>query len=478
MKRMLISVVGFGLLVAGGRAAPSPDASMTKAVAEYRQRLARAAAELNQTRTRIAAEKAPLLKQMRATEDRIIALQGETTRIETRQQNAGTRRRKLLAELGGTRKTTSYASTLAHDGLKAVNDALAPGEVQIEGARIAALEKELNSPATGPTSRAALDVADFLLANTERELGGYRAQGKAMIESDSEVVPGTYAFVGPETYFLPAQGGGPGTVRLRQGAKFPAVYPLSRWNAAAAKAFFEGRAGTMVADASGGKALRLRETTGSLWQHVQKGGVMAYVILAVGVLAVLMALQKVRDLLSMGVDSPVRVQGFLNTLARGATAEAAGMVQPLGRSVRELFTAGLRYADESKAILEERLEAVLMAQRLHYERWLPLLAVIATAAPLMGLLGTVIGLVKTFALITVFGTGNAARLASGISEVLVTTQLGLVVAIPILVAHGYLAHRIHKGLSLLERYALEFCTAVETAASGSTDAEPEQEVTV
>jgi biopolymer transport protein ExbB len=94
-----------------------------------------------------------------------------------------------------------------------------------------------------------------------------------------------------------------------------------------------------------------------------------------------------------------------------------------------------------------------------------LLAVIATAAPLMGLLGTVTGMVRTFALITVFGTGNAGKLASGISEVLVCTELGLMVAIPTLVAHGFLSHRIQRNLSLLERYAVEFVTAAQSEKS-------------
>ena len=100
---------------------------------------------------------------------------------------------------------------------------------------------------------------------------------------------------------------------------------------------------------------------------------------------------------------------------------------------------------------------------------------IATAAPLMGLLGTVVGMVKTFALITVFGTGNAGKLSSGISEVLVATELGLVVAIPTLVAHGFLAHRIQRNLSMLERHALQFATAVETAKPGATNRRAETE---
>jgi len=150
----------------------------------------------------------------------------------------------------------------------------------------------------------------------------------------------------------------------------------------------------------------------------------------------------------------------------GGSRDAADKaVKALKAPVRELFEAGLRHSGRPAEILEEHLQAVLLRQRLHFERRLPLLAVIATAAPLMGLLGTVVGMVKTFALITVFGTGNAGKLASGISEVLVATELGLVVAIPTLIAHGFLSQRIQKNLSLLERYALEFVTAVQTAKS-------------
>jgi len=64
-------------------------------------------------------------------------------------------------------------------------------------------------------------------------------------------------------------------------------------------------------------------------------------------------------------------------------------------------------------------------------------------------------------LITVFGTGNAGKLAGGISEVLVATELGLVVAIPALVVHGFLATRVQKTLAMQERYALEFITAAK-----------------
>ena len=470
MSRNIVGVVATTLALAAPCVAQTFDESMTAATAEYRARAERAADEFNRARAIVEKEKAPLLRQMRAAEDRIIALESETTRLETLRANAAEDRRKKLIELDGIRKVASFAETLAHDGLKAAGDALAPGEEQFVGGQIESLIGKLENTASPPNAGDALAAAEFLLSHTEESLGGYRAKGKALITDTGEVLPGAFAFAGPESFFLP-DGGQPGTIRPRQGSNYPASYALPGWNAANAAAFFSGKAGTFVADASGGKALRLKESKGSLWQHINKGGVMAFAIIGVGLIAVLMIIQKVRDLSGMGMDSPSSVEGFLDEVARGAAGDAAKRVDGFKRTVRQLFAAGLRYIDSPKVILEERLQSVLLAQRIHYERRLPLLAVIATAAPLMGLLGTVIGMVKTFALITVFGTGNAAKLASGISEVLVATELGLMVAIPTLVAHGFLAQRIQRNLSRLERYALEFCTAVETAKSSQDAAD-------
>jgi len=168
------------------------------------------------------------------------------------------------------------------------------------------------------------------------------------------------------------------------------------------------------------------------------------------------------------VDTPSAIRDCLAKVASGQRLEAEKAVKALKPAVRELYTVGLQFTASPKEVLEEHLQSVLLRQRLHFERRLSLLSVIATAAPLMGLLGTVVGMVKTFALITVFGTGNAGKLASGISEVLIATELGLVVAIPTLIAHGFLAHRIQRNLSLLEKNALDFVTAAEASKSAVT----------
>ena len=90
------------------------------------------------------------------------------------------------------------------------------------------------------------------------------------------------------------------------------------------------------------------------------------------------------------------------------------------------------------------------------ERFLSVIAVTAAVAPLLGLLGTVTGMINTFKMITLFGTGDASSLSGGISEALITTELGLVVAIPSLVAHAMLNRKAQSIMANMEKLAVVF----------------------
>jgi biopolymer transport protein ExbB len=462
MKTPALLLVPLAILLSlGARADESYDAALKRAAAEYQQKLSGAAEELIRTRTQIADEKAPLLKEMRAAEDRIIAADSQIRLLETGQQNNADERRRLLKNIDASRKTASFISATVRDGAKAFGDGLGPGEAQILAARLQQLQQKLDEPAAsgGANAAAAADLADLLLERTEQALGGYTAKGQAVLPGNNRILPGTFAFAGPSTFFRPAEGGTVATVWGDSVAAFPVAYPMPEWNPGQAAAFFSGQPGSMMVDITGGKALRLKETQGTVLNHIRTGGVVAYIIVAVGLFALGLMAQKILDLARMKLGAPEEVRAFLTLATRASKGELAHALVRLKGTTRQLFTVGVERVDASKAVLEEHLQSVLMQQQQFFERRLPLLAVIATAAPLMGLLGTVVGMVKTFALITVFGTGNAAKLASGISQVLVATELGLIVAIPTLIAHGFLAHRIHKNLATLERHALEFVTA-------------------
>lgn len=435
----------------------SLDQVVQKAAADYTERLRAATQELGETRDRLAAERKPLLDRIHALETKAAALEASIADLQSEQAQGADRRQKLQRDFGALQKNISYLNTLSLDALRIATSALLPGEPERLSASFAELQQQFDSERASGLGAAA--SAELLLRRVRDQLGGSTAPGKAVDASSNAMVPGTFVYLGPDVLFRSDDGAVLGTVRTREGSEIAFTYALPGYSAAAAAPLFAGGEGQARLDPSGGKALRLRETEGTVWQHIKRGGVVAFLIIGVGALALGLILQKSWELRQLRLSPAEAVREALSRAFSGKPERGGTALAGLEGATRELFAAGLRCLGKPKEVLEERLYAFTLQQRLRYERRLPLLAVIATASPLMGLLGTVMGMVKTFALITVFGTGNAAKLSSGISEVLVTTELGLAVAIPALVAHGFLAHRIQKKLSLLEHQSVEFLSA-------------------
>ena len=109
---------------------------------------------------------------------------------------------------------------------------------------------------------------------------------------------------------------------------------------------------------------------------------------------------------------------------------------------------------EDQELNREMLEAMRMRQETKVMRYIGTILVLSAIAPLLGLLGTVTGMITTFDVISEFGTGNARALASGISEALVTTQSGLVVAVPGLLIGGFLFQRAQKIKGRMELFCI------------------------
>jgi biopolymer transport protein ExbB len=444
------------------------DATVSRAVIDYTKRLEIATRQIGEARITISNERAPLMDEIRADEEKIAQLQATVARLQVDQARAQEKAQALRVEQAAIDRNLSYVTNIALDGFKSFEGNLLPGEAATLGGEASALRARVESASHPEDAFAGLDAAELFIARLRRQLGGYTAPGSSLVDGDNQILEGTFAFIGPDVLFKSKAGAITGTVRPRKDSDYVVAYPLPAWKSERADALFRGEKSTIPADASGGKALRLHETKGGLWKELRKAGLVGYVIMALGAVSVLITCMKLLDLRQLAVDSPATMQRALSAVARGSRADAEAAAQSLQATTRELFSTGLRHADGPRLLLEEHLEGFVLRQRLHHERRLPLLAVIATAGPLLGLLGTVTGMIKTFTLITVFGTGSAGKLSGGISEALVATELGLAVAIPTLVIHGFLAHRIHKGLSLLERYALEFVTAVEENRASKT----------
>ncbi len=137
-----------------------------------------------------------------------------------------------------------------------------------------------------------------------------------------------------------------------------------------------------------------------------------------------------------------------------------------GSSLGRILAAGLGARERDREVMKESIEDVGRQVVHDLERYLNALGTIAAVSPLLGLLGTVIGMIKVFAVITREGVGNPGVLASGISEALLTTAAGLTVAIPALLFHRYFRARVDELVVTMEAEALKMVEALHAAARG------------
>jgi biopolymer transport protein ExbB len=222
------------------------------------------------------------------------------------------------------------------------------------------------------------------------------------------------------------------------------------------RAIAESGIGSLPFDPTLGAAQKIEATEDTLREHIMKGGPVMVPILLLATAAVVVALFKWAQLARVPTPSNRRVQALLQAVKNGDYADARKKVKDFRGPTGEMLRAGLENIAEPKELVEEVMFEKMLETRLRLQSFLPFVAVAAAAAPLLGLLGTVTGIINTFKLITVFGTGDAKTLSSGISEALITTEFGLIVAIPSLLLHAYLSRRARRFVDSMEKTAISF----------------------
>ncbi len=123
--------------------------------------------------------------------------------------------------------------------------------------------------------------------------------------------------------------------------------------------------------------------------------------------------------------------------------------------------AGLDVRHETREVQESVLQEAIIHEMPVLQRGLALLAVSGAVAPLLGLLGTVTGMIETFRVITLHGTGDPKLMSGGISEALVTTEVGLAIAIPVMLAHTWLKRRVDHVIGDMEEQAVHLVNTID-----------------
>jgi biopolymer transport protein ExbB len=441
MKRItLIIAAGLLSLSAGVTYAQDADAdaaSMNDLLELIRQGQARDSQEARQREARFTQdrnEQQNLLNQARAERTR---QENESSRLEQtfeeNQQEIITARQQLDERLGALKELFGVLQTVSGDTQGRFNGSL----TNLQHPDREAFLVGLGSKMASATKLAQIEDIEQLWFMLQQEitLSGTNQRFNQLVtradgtQEEMEVVRiGTLNLIGDVGYLEHDAGEGSVSELLRQ--------PDSRFTSSASE-LFNAESGyvNVGIDVTRGGILGLLVETPTLGEKIDQGGIVGYSILALGAVGLLIAIWRF-----MGLSSAS------NKVRQQLKRDTASTDNPLGR-VLAAYESN-RNADTET--IELKLSEAALKEMPGLTKGLLFIKVISVVAPLMGLLGTVTGMIKTFQVITLYGAGDPKMMAGGISQALVTTVLGLVVAIPMVLLHTIVSGQSRKIVNILQ----------------------------
>ncbi|MFZ0448284.1 MAG: MotA/TolQ/ExbB proton channel family protein [Desulfatiglandaceae bacterium] len=197
---------------------------------------------------------------------------------------------------------------------------------------------------------------------------------------------------------------------------------------------------------------------------IVKGGVFMYPIIFCSIIALAIFIERLWFLRRKNIIPEDFVRQVDDLLRKNKITEAAFLCQSDASSIAKVFLAGLKNARKGMWLVKEAIEERGSREATILEKNVSILATLANLSPLLGLLGTVSGMIKTFNAISVQGIGNPAPLAGGIAEALLTTAAGLCVAIPTLVCYRFLKDRAGMFIFEMEESSIKIVEIMEESS--------------
>ena len=325
---------------------------------------------------------------------------------------------------------------------------LLPGEQASYQSTIDNLRSQAGAPVEQMKKR--LTALEAGMERLEKLLGGVSVQGEA-VAPDGKVKQGTFALAGPAVWFMAEDDSLAGSVVREKGSGSPKVLPGER---SEIQTIIAGGESAVSVDVTGGKALALAALEEDKLDIFRKGGFWIWPILAIALVSAVCGIIKFTQIIRIRTPDNDWISKILAALSSGDEATAEELAGKVYHPASGVVSRCLDFVKAGPDVAEEVLYEQLIGVQNKLQSWLPFIAVTAATAPLLGLLGTVSGMIRTFNVITVSGTGDAKPLAGGISEALVTTLFGLVVAIPALIIHALLSRRCQGIAQTTEKLGL------------------------
>lgn len=421
-------------------------------------------AKLSDLRETIGSEKVPLTKKRDALFSELRDLRREANRAQRVSDNQSADLSSYQESVKSQDEMVDYLINLTAEFARMFGSQLDPSEYAYYGEKITDSELSAEDPNSAPLDKlkAQKAVIEAALERMDGLSGGARYEGKAL-NVDGLLEDGSFLRFGPITYFV-GEKGSAGLVEQGNTPE-PLVLPIldGQFDSGLAS-LASGQEGVLPIDATLDNAMAIEATKDTIIDHVKKGGIWVWPILGFAFLSLTVAAFKAFELSTM----PKPKEGFLSEVLsklaskdkEGAAKVANSASGPMGTMIQQ----GVKYSDHDPELVEEILYESMVDTQPKVMRLLAFISVTAAVAPLLGLLGTVTGMINTFNRIKIFGTGDAKSLSGGISEALITTEFGLIVAIPALLLYAILSRKAKGYIARMEKMSISFINGIKTIA--------------
>ncbi|WP_416305433.1 MotA/TolQ/ExbB proton channel family protein [Neptunicella sp. SCSIO 80796] len=376
---------------------------------------------LQRTQKNIASQRTKLASQLRNMQDKVLSLR-EKTAVARRLADENTLGlNQLEKRLDGWRQQHQYQQNLLNRFLR---------------------QQQQGSSAGDTGYQQVLKIADAMQAQFSP-----RWQQQSVIQSSGQIQPAQVLNLGPLNWFvndeqaglLEATDNGFRTALEFDGSQRNALFDLH-----------QSGQGNLTFDPSNSKAVAMAQHQESALEHVSKGGLWAIPILFFALFALIIAIAKSWQLLRVP-----KIQAFSSIKLQQLLTHKDGIAATAGTRGTQKALLQIAHSESNINHRDDLLFNCLQNSKFKLERWLGAIAVVASIAPLLGLLGTVSGMIETFKMMTLFGSGDPEVVSGGIAQALITTELGLVVAIPALILNALLSRRAKTYYQQLESFAVQ-----------------------
>lgn len=441
--KTLKTLLCIAVLAAVGSARQAADQTITQVSRSAEQELAGSVEELNRVREQIANEKLPLAQELTALEEKLTDLRRESETV-TRSVDAGNLELSTIkAQTKVRQDELSYLGNFLDEYARTFDSKINVSELQRCGAAIETAKQATENTALSLQEKFERQTA-FVTMTIERlfdAIGGMRFPGLG-VDLAGGVASGQFAIVGPVALFRGDAGGATGLVVPQSGSTKPLIRPLEGELQAGIVSLFDGGDGLLPLDPSRGGALKALVQKTNIIHIFEKGGPIMWPLLVASILALGTVIERIIFLMRERMKrDPKALNAFFTAVTDG---DIEGALR-IGNASQFYVVRALSYALTHK---EQSLpNALLYAQAQEMKRFsrgVAVLDTVITLAPLLGLLGTVTGMMGSFSLIG--GELSApGAITGGIAEALIATAFGLGIAITALLPFNFLNARMDEA---------------------------------